>query len=157
VKIVKTVIATQATIVPTFQVRGMALLLFEVSGDELDLAEEEDAAAVEAEDPLDGEMLDVADEAGGDAALGAAAGVDGVWVGDEGVDRSEFAAAAGEGDADVGGAVVVCWGCTGSADEGGLLGNAEGAESPLADGPEIVNGGLRFPESPNTVEEHNKP
>jgi hypothetical protein len=78
VKIVKTVIATQATIVPTFQVRGRALLLFEVSGDELDLAEEEDAAAGEAEDPLDGEVLDVADEAGGDAALGVATGVGGV-------------------------------------------------------------------------------
>jgi hypothetical protein len=78
VKIVRTVTATQATIVPAFQVRGMALLLFELSGDELDPAEEEDAAAGEAEDPLDEEVFDVAYEAGGDAALGVATGVDGV-------------------------------------------------------------------------------
>jgi len=73
---VKAVTAAQANIVPAFQVRGMALLLFKLSGDELDPAEDEDAVAGEAEDPIDEEVLDVAYEAGGDAALGVATGVD---------------------------------------------------------------------------------
>ena len=59
-KIVKIVTTAQVTIVPVLQVRGIALLLFELAGDEFEPAE----------DSLDGEVLDVAYEEVGDTRVG---------------------------------------------------------------------------------------
>jgi hypothetical protein len=98
-KIMKPVATPQATIVPTFQVRGIALLLFTLPAGEFDPAEDEEAAAGEAEDPLDEEVLGVVFEAGVDTAAGWATGVDGVELGVEGPESGAAAAgAAGDGD-----------------------------------------------------------
>ena len=100
-KIVKTVATAQAAIVPTFQVRRIALLLFWLVVGEFDPAEDTDAAAGEAGDPLDEEVLGVVYEAGGDTAAGLATGVDGVELGVEGPGFDGAAAGVtGEGDGD---------------------------------------------------------
>jgi hypothetical protein len=66
VKIVKTVTTAQMTIVPALQVRGIALLLFKLAGDEFEPVE----------DPLDEEVLDVAYGVVGDTEVGIATGAD---------------------------------------------------------------------------------
>lgn len=108
-KIVKTVATTQAVIVPTFQVRGIASLLFKSVGGELDPAEDSDAAAGETDNPLDEEGLGVAYEAGGDTAAGLATGVVGVELGVEGSEPDAAAAAAtADGDGDAVGVADAC-------------------------------------------------
>jgi len=108
-KIVKIVATAQAVIVPTFQVRGIASLLFGLAAGEFDPAEDSDAAAGETEDPLDEEVLGVAYEAGGDTAAGLATGVDGEELGEEGSEPDAAAAVAtGDGDGDAVGVADAC-------------------------------------------------
>jgi len=103
------VATAQAVIVPTFQVRGIASLLFRLAAGEFDPAEDSDAAAGETEDPLDEEVLGVAYEAGDDTTAGLATGVDGVELGVEGSELdAATAAATGVGDGDAAGVADAC-------------------------------------------------
>ena len=61
----KAVTTAQATIIPAFQVRGMALLVFKLAAGEFDPTEDE-------------EVVDVAYAAAGDTGVGVATGVEDV-------------------------------------------------------------------------------
>jgi hypothetical protein len=141
---VKTVTATNTIIVPAFQVwKEIAPLLALLVVGEFDCALEDEVGA-----PLDWEALDAVDPdpdgVGVDAGGGVVSEVEG--VGDD-AEETEFNAGSteDEGTADVVDVVVG----VADDDEGWSLGEAglPGSLFPL----EMVNWGLAFPESPNTV------
>ena len=146
-----TVTTAQVTMVPAFQVRAIALLTFKPEAGEFDPAEE----AVDVDD-LDEEVLDVVDAAGDGAGGGVVTELDVVTAGvPDDADESELGGGSvGDEEAGVVGVAAAGWGVAVpvSVDEGvgWLFGEAEDPEPAF--GPDMVNWGLAFPESPITVE-----
>jgi hypothetical protein len=137
--------------VPAFQVRAIALLTFKPEAGEFDPAEAVDV------DDLDEEALDVADAEGDGAGGGVVTELDVVTAGvQDGDDESELGAGSvGDEDAGVVDVAGASWGVAvpGSVDEGeGWLFGEEANDPEPASGPDMVNWGLAFPESPITVE-----
>ena len=93
-----TVTTAQVTMVPAFQVRAIALLVFKPEAGEFDPAEAEDA-----EDDPDEEVVDAADTEGDSAGGGVVTVLDVVAAGvQDGADESELGAGSpGDGDTDV--------------------------------------------------------